>query len=180
MCESRGRRELRRTQSGLRVSRAEVGGGDHAKDEQWTTLGRDDEAEEAGDIRGITLILRDWFSGFADDTKGRQRLIGCPLGLLILLSPPSLRALRHRLVSTTHRRRRVLLSVRLSISFLSYAPRPVGRQRWPLSFQRSAGGLFHLHNAYTLPLLPRLLYYSTPSPSALHVRGPHTYLTISA
>jgi len=43
---------------------------------------------EAGDIRGITLILRDWFSGFADDTKGRQRLIGCPLGLLILLSPP--------------------------------------------------------------------------------------------
>lgn len=53
----------------------------------YTSAGRADRAE-AGDIRGITLILRDWFSGFADDTKGRQRLIGCPLGLLILLSPP--------------------------------------------------------------------------------------------
>jgi len=53
----------------------------------YTRAGRADRAE-AGDIRGITLILRDWFSGFADDTKGRQRLIGCPLGLLILLSPP--------------------------------------------------------------------------------------------
>lgn len=54
----------------------------------YTRAGRVDRAVEAGDIRGITLILRDWFSGFADDTKGRQRLIGCPLGLLILLSPP--------------------------------------------------------------------------------------------
>lgn len=58
------------------------------------------------------------------------------------------------------------------ISPLSRTLRPVGRQRRPLSSQRSAGGLFHLHNAHTLP--PSSSFCRSSMPATLISAGPLT------